>query len=89
MAVTVWSPLTFTTQAPAPPQPPPLQPPNVDPITGVALSVTLVPLVKLNVQTVPQLMPLGALVTVPEPSPFLMTVSVLTLGVVVNCATTV
>jgi hypothetical protein len=34
-------------------------------------------------------MPLGALVTVPEPSPFLRTVSVSTLGVVVNCATTV
>jgi hypothetical protein len=51
--------------------------------------VTLVPDVKLDVHTVPQLMPLGELVTVPVPVPFLLIVSVFTFGVVLNCATTV
>jgi hypothetical protein len=86
---------TLTSQGPVPLQLPPAPPPltfqleNVDPAAGAALSVTLVPDVKLNVQTVPQSMPLGELLTVPDPVPDLLIVSVLTFGVVLNSATTV
>jgi hypothetical protein len=48
---------------------------NVDPVLGVAVSVTGVPLVKLALHVVPQLMPEGLLVTVPVPVPALCTVS--------------
>ena len=49
----------------------------------------MVPVVNANVQTAPQLMPEGLLVTVPAPFPLLVTVSVFVLGVGLNCATTV
>src|SRR5207249_10883186 len=45
------------------------------PAAGVAVSVTAVPLVKLAVQVTPQLIPTGALVTVPLPVPAVLTVS--------------
>ena len=55
------------------PVPSPLQPLKVEPASGVAVSVTLVPLLKLAEQVAPQLMPTGLLVTVPLPAPVLLT----------------
>jgi hypothetical protein len=54
----------------------PLQPLTVEPALGVAVSVTVVFLVKLAEQVVPQLIPSGLLVTVPLPVPALTTVNV-------------
>jgi hypothetical protein len=53
----------------------PDHPVNVEPVAGVAVSVTGAPLVKLALHVVPQLMPEGLLVTVPVPVPALCTVS--------------
>src|SRR5207245_193254 len=47
----------------------PLQPVKVEPAAGVALRVTTVPLAKLAVHVAPQVIPAGALVTVPLPVP--------------------
>jgi hypothetical protein len=51
---------------------------NVDPEAGVAVNVTVLPVGKLALQLPPppQLMPPGALVTVPDPDPILWTVRV-------------
>ena len=54
----------------------PLQPVKKELAPGVADSVTIAPLAKLNEHAVPQEMPAGALVTVPVPAPVLLTVSV-------------
>src|SRR5436309_2671942 len=75
VAVTVVAAETVTTHVPVPEQPPPLQPVKVEPAAGVALRVTAVPLAKLAVHVTPQLIPTGALVTVPLPVPALLTVS--------------
>ena len=64
-----------TVQVPVPSQGPALQPAKVEPVAGVAVKVTAVPLAKLAEQVAPQLMPAGVLVTVPEPVPDLVTVS--------------
>jgi len=48
---------------------------KTDPVAGVAVSVTSVPLAKLAVQVVPQSIPAGVLVTVPAPDPALKTLS--------------
>src|SRR5262245_26130410 len=53
-----------------PAQTPPVQPANVLPFAGVAVSVMLVPAWKAVLHTVPQLMPAGLEVTVPAPVPF-------------------
>jgi hypothetical protein len=53
----------------------PLHPPNVDPAAGVAVNVTAVPDAYGCVQSVPQLIPAGLLVTVPLPVPPLVTVN--------------
>ena len=53
----------------------PDHPVNVEPVLGVAVRVTDVPLAKLALQVAPQLMPDGLLVTVPVPVPLLCTVS--------------
>ncbi len=47
----------------------PLQPPKVESDAAVAVSVTMVPGLKLAEQLVLQLMPAGELVTVPLPVP--------------------
>jgi hypothetical protein len=54
----------------------PLHPTNAEPVAGVAVNVTEVPAVKVALQRVPQLMLVGALVTVPVPVPLFPTVSV-------------
>src|SRR5262245_9594684 len=54
----------------------PLQPVNAEPAAATALSVTRVPPAYGSEQSVPQMMPAGALVTVPLPLPALVTVSV-------------
>ena len=74
VAVTAVGPEIVTVQAAVPEQPPPLQPLKIDPESGVAVSVTAVPLVKFVVQFVPHAMPAGVLVTVPLPVPALVTV---------------
>jgi hypothetical protein len=55
-------------------QPVPDQPAKVEPEAAVAVKVTAVPLLKEYEQVLPQLMPAGLLVTVPEPVPALATV---------------
>jgi len=76
VAVTVVAAESVTTQAPVPEHPPPLQPLKIEPAAGAAVSVTVVPLVKLAEQVAPQVIPAGALVTVPLPVPAGVTVRV-------------
>src|SRR5438552_3488354 len=76
VAVTVVAAERVTVQAPVPEQLPPLQPVKVEPAAGVAVSVTAVPLAKLAEQVAPQVIPAGALVTVPLPVPAGVTVRV-------------
>ncbi|NBT45424.1 MAG: hypothetical protein EBT06_11010 [Gammaproteobacteria bacterium] len=54
----------------------PDQPENVLPAPGVAVNVTIWFALKLDVQVVPQLIPVGSLVMVPDPEPLLVTLSV-------------
>lgn len=73
--------MSITTQVPVPEQLLPVHPVNEDPFVGAALSVTVVPTVKVPVQEAAQLlMPPGELVTVPLPVPAVVTVSVAVLG---------
>src|SRR6266704_1401840 len=81
VAVTVVAAESVTTHVPVPLQPPPVQPLKVEPMAGMAVSITTVPLAKLAEQVAPQVMPAGALVTVPLPVPALETVSVKVSGV--------
>ena len=53
----------------------PVHPAKTELVPGLAVSVTGVPAVKLAVHTCPQLIPAGALVTVPVPVPEFVTVS--------------
>jgi hypothetical protein len=76
VALTEAAALIVTVQVPVPEQPPPLQPANVEPATGVAVRVTAVPLANAAAQVAPQAMPAGALATVPVPAPVLLTLSV-------------
>jgi Zn-dependent membrane protease YugP len=64
-----------TTQLAVPLQPLPLQPVKVDEASAVALRVTMVPAVNEAAQVAPQLIPAGALLTVPLPLPLLVTLS--------------
>ena len=73
LAVTVVLAIRVTTQVPVPEHPPPVQPVNVEPASGVAVSVTVVPLVNVAEQVAPQVMPAGALKTDPVPVPVLVT----------------
>src|SRR5512137_1813371 len=54
--------------------PSPLQPANVDPVAGVAVSVTGLAETKSAVHVLPQSIPAGSLVTVPAPLPAVVTV---------------
>ena len=74
-AVTDVATLIVTVQVAVPEQPPPLQPVNVAPAAGVAVSVTALPPLNDAEQVVPQLIPAGTLVTVPDPAPARLTVS--------------
>ena len=76
VAVTVVAALRVTVHVPVPEHPPPLQPVKIEPAAGAAVSVTAVPLVKLAEQVAPQVIPAGALVTVPLPVPAGVTVRV-------------
>ena len=73
VAVTVVAAVSVTVHVAVPEHPPPLQPVKAEPAAGLAVRVTALPLVKLAEQLVPQLIPAGALVTVPEPLPDLTT----------------
>src|SRR5438046_3151323 len=73
-AVTVVSACKVTEQVPVPEQPPPLQPVKIEPLAGVAVSVTNVPLSNEAEQVAPQSIPGGSEVTVPLPVPALLLV---------------
>jgi hypothetical protein len=73
-AVTLVAALTVTTHVPRPQQSPPVQPAKVDPLAAAAVSVTRVLGARVLVQVAPQLIPGGPLVTVPDPTSFLVTV---------------
>jgi hypothetical protein len=85
VAVTLESLLSAKVQVPAPEQPAPLHPENVELAAGAAVRETCVPRAKLAVQVDPQLMPAGVLVTDPEPVPLSWTLSA---GVAANLAVT-
>jgi len=75
VAVTVVAAFKVTTQVPVPAHPPPLHPANVEPSAADAVSVTSAPLAKFAEHVVGQLIPAGALVTVPAPVPASVTVN--------------
>jgi hypothetical protein len=75
VAVTARSWSIVTVQLSVPLQAPP-QPPNLEPAAGAAVKVTVVPCANWAEQLLPQSIPAGELVTVPEPVPALVTVSV-------------
>src|SRR5579872_2645140 len=74
VAVTALAAVMVTLQVPVPEQAP-LQPAKVDPAAAVAVRVTGVPLAKLALQVLGQVMPAGLLLTDPEPVPASVTVS--------------
>jgi hypothetical protein len=69
VAVTATFEFIGTVQLPRPAHGDPLQPANTDPAAGVAVMVTDVPELNAAEHVAPQLMPTGALVTVPDPAP--------------------
>jgi|SRR5689334_1675093 len=89
VAVTDLLALIATTQVPVPLHPLPLQPAKVDPDAGAAVNVTVVPDEKGKLHVVPQSIPAGLLVTVPIPTPALVTVRVKVLAGAVKVAVTV
>src|SRR5207245_5645947 len=56
-AVTVVAAESVIVHAPVPEQPPPLQPVKAEPLAGLAVRVTTVPLAKLAVHVAPQVIP--------------------------------
>src|SRR5205807_7709615 len=76
VAVTVVSAVRVTVQGSTPAQPPPCQPVKTEPGAGVGVSVTRLPLAYAAKQFAPQVIPVGALVTVPLPAPAPITVRV-------------
>ena len=76
VVVTAVSAFIVTEQLPVPLQPPPDQPAKVEFTPGEAVRVTTAPSLYSSVQSDPQFMPAGELVTVPVPVPSLFTVRV-------------
>src|SRR5918996_3792153 len=76
VAVTDRGPFICRVQVEVLPVQAPLQPANVAPTAGWAVSVTPVPNSYVSVQSVPQLMPAGLLVTFPSPTTFTVSVGV-------------
>ena len=72
-ATTVLAEFMVTAHAPVPVHAP-LQPVKAEPAEGLAARLTTAPEPKVAEQAAPQLIPLGRLVTVPEPVPDLLTV---------------
>ena len=68
IAMTFLAAFMFTVQVPVPEQSP-LQPAKVEPAAGVAVSVTLPPLMMEALHVLPQLIPTELLETLPEPEP--------------------
>jgi hypothetical protein len=75
LAVTVFVTFMATVQVVTVPAQPPDQALNLEPAAAVAVSLTLVFVVKSALQIAPQLIPAGVLVRVPTPVPDLVTVS--------------
>jgi len=73
VAVTVLAASIVRAQVLVPEHPPPDQPAKVESAAAVAVKVTEVPELYVSVQSVPQLMPAGEEVTVPDPWPDLKT----------------
>jgi hypothetical protein len=73
VAVTVVAAVTWMVHVLLEPQPPPVQPPKVDPVAGAAVRATDVPPAKFDEQLAPHVIPAGELVTVPLPVPALIT----------------
>jgi hypothetical protein len=76
LAVTVVAAVSVRVQDPVPEQPPPFQPVKMEPEAAVAVKVTAMLLENVAEHLLPQVIPLGELVTVPVPVPVLLTVSV-------------
>jgi hypothetical protein len=76
VAVTEAAAVSETVQVVAVPLHAPLQPVKVEPVAGVAVSVTGTPMMYKAEQMTPQLIPPRELVTVPLPVPALVTVRV-------------
>ena len=76
VAVTVFAASIVTVQLPVPVHAP-VQPPNVELPSAVALRFTTVPALYASEQSAPQLIPAGEEVTVPLPLPALLTVKLL------------
>ena len=85
VAVTDFDAFMVTEQVPVPVQAP-LQPANMEPEAGLAVRVTAVPVLKLALQVPGQSIPLGLLVTVPDPVPARLTVRGWVLPLTVNVA---
>jgi phage tail protein X len=87
VAVTALAALMVTLQVPVPVQAPP-HPANVEPEPTTAVSFTTVPLLKFALQVLGQVIPLGLLVTLPDPVPANVTESAKVVAEVLNVAVT-
>jgi hypothetical protein len=67
VAVTEVSAFRVTVHVPVPEQPPPDQPTNVEPVSGVAVNLILLPRTNFAEHLLPQLIPAMLETTVPEP----------------------
>lgn len=76
VAVTAVLPDSVVAHGPVPEHPPPDQPLNTDPASGVAVRTTSVPSSYVAEHVAPQLMPPGPLVTDPPPVPAFVTANV-------------
>jgi hypothetical protein len=85
VAVTDLEPSIATVQVVPVPVHAPLHPPNAEPAFGSAVNVTLVPGLYGSLQSFPQVIPPGELVTVPSPAPAFVTSRT---GLVVKVAVT-